>query len=37
MEFTSGRANITLTFDANPHEGDSVEAAWIVDDSEAPA
>ena len=30
MEFTSGRANITLPFDRNPLEGDSVDAAWNI-------
>ncbi|EHK23096.1 uncharacterized protein TRIVIDRAFT_60091 [Trichoderma virens Gv29-8] len=28
MEFTSGRANITLPFDIDPENGQSVEAAW---------
>ncbi|PKK49171.1 hypothetical protein CI102_7237 [Trichoderma harzianum] len=28
MEFTSGRANITLPFDIDPKEGQSVEVAW---------
>lgn len=30
MEFTSGRANITLPFDVDPDDGQSVEAAWQV-------
>ena len=30
MEFTSGRANVTLPFDRNPLEGDSVDAAWKI-------
>lgn len=30
MEFTSGRANITLPFDIDPEDGQSVEAAWQV-------
>ena len=30
MEFTSGRANITLPFDVDPGDGQSVEAAWQV-------
>lgn len=30
MEFTSGRANITLPFDIDPENGQNVEAAWQV-------
>ena len=32
MEFTSGRANITLAVDIDPLDGSSVEAAWRIDD-----
>lgn len=28
MEFTSGRANITLPFDIAPHDGDAIDAMW---------
>lgn len=30
MEFTSGRANITLPFDVNPSEGGATEAMWQI-------
>ena len=30
VEFTSGRANITLPFDANPSEGGAIEAMWQI-------
>ena len=28
MEFTSGRANITLPFDITPHDGNVIDAIW---------
>jgi len=28
MEFTSGRANITLPFDIAPHDGNVIDAVW---------
>lgn len=28
MEFTSGRANITLPFDIAPHDGNIIDAMW---------
>lgn len=31
MEFTSGRANITLPFDVNPSEGGATEAMWQIE------
>ena len=30
MEFTSGRDNVTLPFDRDPLEGNSVDAAWKI-------
>ena len=30
VEFTSGRANVTLPFDRDPQEGNSVDAAWKI-------
>lgn len=28
MEFTSGRANITLPFDITPNDGNTIDAMW---------